>query len=137
MSMANQHFEVIDSTLHETHGWLVATAEGSRLSQALRRPQAPRRLNTPNLNSRLQRRTAAGEAGAAKVSPLSPRTSASSSTRNPCFSLPSSEPQRQAVLTVGHVLGKLLVAAIPGVVILAIGVLAIAAFVGGYLAALR
>ena len=41
-----------------------------------------------------------------------------------------------AVLVAGHVLAKLAVAAIPGVVIVALSVATVAAFVGGYLAAL-
>ena len=51
------------------------------------------------------------------------------------FGSPSARHQH-AVLVAGHVLAKLAVAAIPGVVMVALSVATIAAFVGGYLAAL-
>jgi hypothetical protein len=49
---------------------------------------------------------------------------------------PRSARHQHAVLVAGHVLAKLAAAAIPGVVIVALSVATIAAFVGGYLAAL-
>jgi hypothetical protein len=79
--MADQHLEVIDSTVPKTHEWLGASAEASHLSKAFGPPL--------NLSS-----------------------------------------------VAGHVLVKLAVAAIPVVIIVALGVATIAAFVGGYLAAL-
>ena len=79
--MADQHLEVIDSTVQKTHEWLGAIAEASHLSKAFGPPL--------NLSS-----------------------------------------------FAGHVLVKLAVAAIPVVFIVTLSVATIAAFVGGYLAAL-
>jgi hypothetical protein len=79
--MADQHPEVIDSTVQKTHEWLGAIAEASHLSKAF----------GPPLN---------------------------------------------AVVVAGHVLAKLAVAAIPVVIIVVLSVATIAAFVGGYVAAL-
>jgi hypothetical protein len=135
--MADQDLELIDSTVQKTHEWLGAIAEASHLSKALGRPL------TLNLSSRLQRRTTIGEGDAAKLSTLSPHTRTSSSSASVCF--PSARHQQHAILAAGHdailaagnVLVKLAVAAIPVVISLIVSVLAIAAFVGGYLAALR
>jgi len=80
--MAEQHLEVIDSTVQKTHEWLGAIAEASHLSKAFGPPL--------NLSS-----------------------------------------------FAGHVLVKLAVAAIPVLVIVTLSVATIAAFVGGYVAALR
>ena len=80
--MADQHLEVIDSAVQQTHELLGAIAEASHLSKACGPPL--------NLSS-----------------------------------------------FAGHVLVKLAVAAIPVVIIMTVSVATIAAFVGGYLAALR
>jgi hypothetical protein len=127
--MADQDLELIDSTVQKTHEWLGAIAEASHLSKAFGRPL------TLNLSSRLQHRTTIGEGDAAKFSTLSPHARTSSSSASVCF--PSARHQQHAILAAGHVLVKLAVAAIPVVISLIVSVLAIAAFVGGYLAALR
>jgi hypothetical protein len=78
---------------------------------------------------------AIAQAGAARLPTLSPHTRTLSSTTSVFFS--SERHQRHAILAAGHVLAKLAAAAIPVAIILTVGVLAMAAFVGGYLAALR
>ena len=64
---------------------------------------------------------------------VAPNSRMSSSRSSAYF---ASARHQQAVLVAGHVLAKLVIAAIPGVVIVALSVATIAAFVGGYLAAL-
>ncbi len=123
--MAGQHLEAIDSTVQKTHEWLGAIAEASHLSKALGPPL--------KVSSRFQPETTIGERDPARLSTLSPNTRTSSSRASVYF---ASARHQHAVLVAGHVLAKLAVAAIPGVVIAALSVATVAAFVGGYLAAL-
>jgi hypothetical protein len=123
--MADQHPEVIDSTVQKTHEWLGAIAEASHLSKAFGPPL--------NLSSRFQPGNTIGARDPARLSTLSPNTRTSSSRASVYF---ASARHQHAVLVVGHVLVKLAAAAIPVVIILALSVATIAAFVGGYLAAL-
>jgi len=124
--MAGQHLEAIDSTVQKTHEWLGAIAEASHLSKAFGPPL--------NVSSRFQPGTTLGERDdPARLSTLSPNTRTSSSRASVYF---ASARHQHAVLVAGHVLAKLAVAAIPGVVIVALSVATVAAFVGGYLAAL-
>ena len=109
--MAGQHLEMIDSTVPKTHEWLGAIAETSHLRKAFGPPpKRPARLST-----------------------LSPNTRTFSSRASVHF---ASVRHQRAVLIAGRVLVKLAVAAIPVVIIVTLSVATIAAFVGGYLAAL-
>ena len=109
--MAGQHLEVIDSTVPKTHERLGAIAETSHLSKAFGPPpKRPARLST-----------------------LSPNTRTSSSRAGAYF---ASARHQHVVLVAGHVLVKLAAAAISIVIIVTVSVATIAAFVGGYLAAL-
>ena len=123
--MAGQHLEAIDSTVQKTYEWLGAITEASHFSKAFGPPL--------NLSSRFQPGTTIGERDPARLSTLSPNTRMSSSRASVYF---ASARHQHAVLVAGHVLAKLAVAVIPGVVIVALSVATIAAFVGGYLAAL-
>ena len=113
--MAEQ-LEVIDSTVQKTHEWL-----GAIVGPPL------------NLSSRFQPGTTIGERDAARLSILSPNTRTSSSRASVHF---ASARHQHAVLVARHVLVKLAVAAIPVVIFVTLSVATIAAFVGGYLAAL-
>jgi hypothetical protein len=124
--MAGQHLEAIDSIVQKTHEWLGAIAEASHFSKAFGSPF--------NLSPRFQPGTTIGERDPARLSTLSPNTRTSSSRASVYF---ASARHQHAVLVAGHVLAKLAVAAIPVVVIVAVSVATVAAFVGGYLAALR
>jgi hypothetical protein len=123
--MAGQHLEAIDSTMQKTHQWLGATAEASHLSKAFGPPL--------NLSSRFQPGTTICKRDPARLSTLSPNTCTSSSRASVHF---ASARHQHPILVAGHVLAKLAVAAIPVVIIVALSVATIAAFVAGYLAAL-
>ena len=119
--MAGQHLEAIDSTVQKTHEWLGAIAEASHLRKAFGPPL--------NVSSRFQPGTTIGERDPARLS----NTRTCSSRASVYF---ASARHQHAVLVAGHVLAKLAVAALPGIVIVALSVATVAAFVGGYLAAM-
>ena len=120
--MAGQHLEAIDSTVQKTHEWPGAIPEASHFSKTFGPPL--------NVSSRFQPGTTIGERDPARLSTPSPNTSSRGSVYF------ASARHQHAVLVAGHVLAKLAVAAIPGVVIAALSVATVAAFVGWYLSAL-
>ena len=73
-------------------------------------------------------------AEADRLSTFPPNTRTSSSRPSVYF---TSARHQHVVLVAGHVLAKLAVAAIPVIIFVTVSVATIAAFVGGYLAALR
>jgi hypothetical protein len=124
--MADQHPEVFDSAVQTTHEWLGAIAEASHLSKAFGPPLSGR--------SRFRPGTTIDEGDLAGLSTLAPNTRRSSSRASVCF---ASARHQHVVLVAGHVLAKLAAAAIPVIIFVTLSVATIAAFVGGYLAALR
>jgi hypothetical protein len=123
--MAGQHLEAIDSTVQKAHEWPDGIADALHFSKAFDPPL--------NVSSRFELGTTIGERDPARLSTLSPNTRTSSSRASVYF---ASARHQHAVLVAGHVLAKLAVAALSGIVIVALSVATVAAFVGGYLAAL-